>query len=97
VLDEGQHFFLLEKKKQRMETDLLPNVRGNVETLRNMWSSKVQEEQKLLKPASTPYRTHSPLQQKQSIKKKTQTPKSTAETSVQHVPTFTFDNESKII
>jgi hypothetical protein len=35
-----------------METDLLPNIRGNVKSLRNMWATKVQEEQKLLKPRS---------------------------------------------
>lgn len=41
-----------------METDLIPNVRGNVQSLRNMWSTKAQEDQKPLKPKATVYRSH---------------------------------------
>ena len=80
-----------------METDLLPNVRGNVQTLRNMWSTKVQEEQKLLKPKPVTYRSHSQLSPKQSIKVEIQSPISMDETIIRKESKVTFVDESKII
>jgi hypothetical protein len=80
-----------------METDLLTNVRGNVQSLRNMWTTKVQEEQKLLKPRPTVYRSQQQVLQKQSIKIEIQSPASVDETIVNKKPTVTFDDAGKII
>lgn len=84
-----------------METDLLTNVRGNVQNLRNIWSTKVQEEQKLLKPRPTVYRSQQQVlpsaPRKQSIKIEIQSPASVDETIVNRKPTVTFDNAGKII
>jgi hypothetical protein len=80
-----------------METHLLPNVRGNVQTLRNMWSEKVQEEQKLLKPKPVTCRSNSPLTPKQSIKDKEQRSTSVDETIINKPSKVTFEDESKII
>jgi len=33
-----------------METDLIQNVSGNVQALRNIWNVKSQDETKILKP-----------------------------------------------
>jgi hypothetical protein len=79
-----------------METDLIPNIRGNVQSLRNMWTTKVQEEQKSLKSKSISYRTKSqipPLEQ--SIKVKIQLPINTNEKIINKKPTVTFNDESK--
>ncbi len=78
-----------------METDLLTNVRGNVQSLRNMWTTKVQEEQKL-KPRATVYRSQQPTTtpgRKQSIKIEIQSPQSVDETTiVNKKPTVTFED-----
>ena len=82
-----------------METDLLTNVRGNVQSLRNMWTTKAQEEQKL-KPRATVYRSHQPATpgRQQSIKIEIQSPSSVDETTiVNRKPTVTFDNAGRII
>lgn len=69
-----------------METDLLPNVQGNVQALRTMWSRKVQDEEKIFKPRSTVYRSRTPISSRmiddEMIKKK---------------PTVTFDHVGKFI
>jgi transposase-like protein len=77
-----------------METHLLPNVRGNVQTLRNMWSEKLQEEQKLLKPKSVTFRTPAQVPHKSSIKDKTQAPN---ETVIHKEATVKFADESRLI
>ncbi len=82
-----------------METDLLTNVRGNVQNLRNMWTTKVEGEQKL-KPRPTVYRSQSQVPappQKQSIKIKIQSPASVDEIILNKKPTVTFDDAGKIL
>ena len=51
-----------------METDLLPNVRGTVQSLKNIWSTRVAENEKspvppLIRPTSGPKQQRSQLQQ----------------------------------
>ncbi len=73
------------KKKEKeffetMETDLLPNVRGNVQTLRHMWSTKSKEEENFFKSKSI-------TQPKQSIKMD--------ETRIKKEPMVKFDDKGK--
>jgi hypothetical protein len=73
-----------------MESDLLSNVRGNVQTLRDMWSTKVQE--KPIRPTSI---SICPQQQeKKSPKMNIPTLKITNETT-RNEPSITSNNESK--
>jgi hypothetical protein len=80
-----------------METDLLPNVRGNVQTLRNMWSTKAQEDQKLLKPKPVTYRSQSQLPQTPSPQIEIQSSITMNETIIHKETKVTFSDESKII
>ncbi len=73
-----------------MEEDLLSNVRGNVQTLRDMWSTKVKE--KPIQPTSI---SICPQQQeKKSTKMNIPTLKITNETT-RNEPSITPNNESK--
>jgi hypothetical protein len=79
-----------------METDLLPNVRGNVQTLRNMWITKEQEDKNLLKPKTVSYRSKVQITpSKPSIKINIQSPTSIDETEIKKESTVTFDNAGK--
>lgn len=81
-----------------METDLIPNVRGNVQNLRTIWSTKVQEEQKLSKPRASVYRSHSQVPQvpKQQIKIEIKASISNDDAIIHREPIVKFDDESKI-
>ncbi|UJR08659.1 hypothetical protein I4U23_012918 [Adineta vaga] len=51
-----------------MEMNMLPSVQGDFKSIRNMWNTKVQEEQQLLKTKPIVCRTQSQLLQQPSIK-----------------------------
>ncbi|CAF5186886.1 unnamed protein product, partial [Rotaria sp. Silwood1] len=76
-----------------METDLLLNVRGNVRTLRTMWSEKVQEEQKSIQPKSVTNRAYSETSQKKLMKDNIQTPIATDETLINSKSKIITDSE----
>lgn len=78
-----------------METDLFSNVGGNFQTIRNMWSTKVQEEQQLLKPKPVTYRSQSQLAQKQASKIELQSSASMNETIIHQKPMVKLDEPSK--
>jgi hypothetical protein len=50
-----------------MESDLLPNVRGHVQALRQIWSSKIEEQEKRLQ--STSIDSRSSLHDKHKLSK----------------------------
>ena len=78
-----------------MDTELYPNISGNVQNLRNMWSTKVKEEQKLLKPKPTVYRSQSHIP-KQEPKIELEPKISLEKPNIhQKVPTVTFFDQSK--
>ncbi len=79
-----------------METELIPNVRGNVQNLRNIWSTKAKEEQTLLKPKPVTYRSQSQTITKQPIKIQIQSPASVDEIILNQKSMVTFDNAGKI-
>ncbi|CAF3453095.1 unnamed protein product [Rotaria socialis] len=69
-----------------METELLPNVRGTVQSLRNMWSEKVQDEQKILKQKLHGCGLNSQQPQKKIIKDDIKSPASTETTNIDEQP-----------
>lgn len=70
-----------------METDLLPNVRGNVQALRNMWNDKTQQDQKSFKPRATVYRSGAQIPPRLAVEE---------EPMIKKKPTVTFDHIGKI-
>jgi len=79
-----------------METDLIPNVRGNVQALRNIWTIKAQEDQNMSKSKPVTYRSTSQTPKQSSIKIEIQSPISIDETIINKTPTVTFSNEGTI-
>ncbi|CAF3935271.1 unnamed protein product [Rotaria sp. Silwood2] len=79
-----------------MKSNASSNVHGNVHALRNMWTSKAQEEEKPKRPALAPSYPHSEQQQKQSLKRNIPTLKITNETTTiattKKEPPITFNN-----
>ncbi|CAF1114974.1 unnamed protein product [Adineta steineri] len=70
-------------------------MEGNFQSLRSMWNTKVQEEQKLLKPKTVIYRSQSELVQKASSTKNERRSIMIADETVSHKKelTVTFDDQ----
>ncbi|CAF2097960.1 unnamed protein product [Rotaria magnacalcarata] len=69
-----------------METELLPNVRGTVQSLRSMWSEKVRDEQNILKQKLLGCGSNSQQPQKKIIKDDIKSPASTETTKIEEQP-----------
>ncbi|CAF2482126.1 unnamed protein product [Rotaria sp. Silwood2] len=76
-----------------MDTDILINVRGNVQTLRNMWSEIVQEKQKSTKQQSLTCSSYSQISQKKLINDNIQTSINMNETISNNELKIIDDNE----
>lgn len=50
-----------------MEAELLSNISTNVRSLRDMWSAKTKQEEKLLKPKLTASRSYSTKSSKNTV------------------------------
>ncbi|CAF5201745.1 unnamed protein product, partial [Rotaria magnacalcarata] len=69
-----------------METELLPNVRGTVQSLRSMWSEKVRDEQNILKQKLLGCGSNSQQPQKKIIKDDIKSSASTETTKIDEQP-----------
>ncbi|CAF3871595.1 unnamed protein product [Rotaria sordida] len=76
-----------------MNNDLLTNKCGNVQTLRNMWTKKVEEEQKSIKQKVVTGQSYSQISQKKFIQDNIQIPTNIDKTIINNESKTMNDNE----